>query len=225
MIRNDSRIIIDDEGVRLIDHAGAERWRFPWAQVKEIVAWKDDVFAYDILCLGFRVGNLPEYFACDEEQHGWGDLLDAVEQRFGVKKTEWRPKVVFPAFASNWTVLWEANPSEREGTLSYFREGPGSQIRPAIAGGSGPVEWFTIPGRLLFIVTSIGCGAGLYGVFFWAVDNLPRGSYPVVLWIAPIALAGVLFFLISAFILERMGVLIYRTRARTVAGRRIDGEE
>jgi len=74
----------------------------------------------------------------------------------------------------------------------------------------GPIQWLTVPGRLLLIGTIIACGGLLYGYFAHTLPLLPRGSYPVYMWVVPVLLVGLFFFLVTAFLLERIGVRIYR---------------
>jgi hypothetical protein len=74
----------------------------------------------------------------------------------------------------------------------------------------GHADWFTIPGRLLLICTLIACIGLFYWYFMSTAESLPGGSYPILIWIVPVALAGVAFFVAAAFIFERVGVRIYR---------------
>ena len=79
----------------------------------------------------------------------------------------------------------------------------------SMARHSGPAEWFTVPGRLLFIFTIIGC-SGLFYWYFWATwESLPSGRYPILMLVFPIVLAGFVFFVTAAFFLEKCGVGIY----------------
>ena len=75
---------------------------------------------------------------------------------------------------------------------------------------AGPVEWLTVPGRLLLICTIVGCAGVLYWYFAITLPNLPGGRYPLVVWVVPVLLGAFFFFLIAAFLLERLGVQIYR---------------
>jgi hypothetical protein len=74
----------------------------------------------------------------------------------------------------------------------------------------GPITWFTVAGRLLLIVTMILTGGLMYWYVFATVPELPAGSYPVVMWAFPLLITGFLFFWLTAFVLERLGIRIYR---------------
>jgi hypothetical protein len=76
----------------------------------------------------------------------------------------------------------------------------------------GPADWLTVPGRLLLIFTLVAGAGAFYFYFMGSYDVLPPGSYPVLLWLLPVALAGVAFFWVAALVLERLGVPIYRNR-------------
>ncbi len=77
---------------------------------------------------------------------------------------------------------------------------------------AGPIEWLTVPGRLLLIGTIIAWAAGLYWYVAITLPNLPSGRYPVIFWVVPVLLAAFFFFLAAAFVLERLGVKIYRNK-------------
>lgn len=49
-----------------------------------------------------------------------------------------------------------------------------------------------------------------YWYFMSTAESLPGGSYPILMWIVPLALGGFAFFVAAAFIFERVGVRIYR---------------
>ena len=106
-VRPQLRIVVDDAGASVVD-ADTQRqlWRIEWAAVKEIVGWKDDVFSYDIMCLGFRTTDADQYYVCDEEYQGWEELTAKVDQVFSLQGSSWWSRVAFPPHARNWTVVW-----------------------------------------------------------------------------------------------------------------------
>ena len=75
---------------------------------------------------------------------------------------------------------------------------------------SGPIEWYTVAGRLLVMVTVVGSAAAFYVFFMGTFPSFPAGKYPVAIWLVPIAIAGFLFFKFIAFALQKIGVEIYR---------------
>ena len=79
-------------------------------------------------------------------------------------------------------------------------------------GPRGPARWLTVPGRLLLIATFVGFGGGFGWFLLWAMENLPPGRYPLFALVVPLLVLAVLFFLAAAFVLERVGVAVYRRR-------------
>ncbi|WP_367871957.1 hypothetical protein [Luteolibacter sp. Populi] len=80
--------------------------RVDWAEVGEIVASKEDLFSVDEICVGFRYADSDDYQCVDESDAGYKELLAALELNFPGIKTDWFSDVAFPAFETNWTVLW-----------------------------------------------------------------------------------------------------------------------
>ena len=101
------RIEWDEEEIWRLDvEVKGEVWRIRWADVRQVAAWKEDVFAYDIIFLGFRVGEDEEYLVCNEQDGGWKEVQGKLRRRFGIEWEKWWSGVAFPAFAMNWTELW-----------------------------------------------------------------------------------------------------------------------
>lgn len=76
----------------------------------------------------------------------------------------------------------------------------------------------TLPGRLLLILTVVGVAFGLAGFFLWVVDDLPTGSYPVLMFVLPVLLGGAAFFAIGALVLRLVGVRVFRADGATHDG-------
>ena len=103
-----SRITFDETCVALAPPGDAPAaWEVAWSRVEEVAAWKDDVFAYDIICVGLRTAVDPQYVWCDEEADGWVELIDELDRRFGIG-IAWLSRIAQPPFAENRTVLWRS---------------------------------------------------------------------------------------------------------------------
>ena len=74
----------------------------------------------------------------------------------------------------------------------------------------GPADWFTPAGILLLAATIVGFVALFYFFFMATIKELPTGRYYVLMWVVPVAIVALVFFLIAAGILEKCGVVIYR---------------
>jgi len=100
-------LAVNDDGVRFYDPQEVMGWQFQWTEIVRISAWKDDVFTYDILCMGFLVAGSERYLHCDEECNGCDDLHPQLLRLYNINLHDWWNTVVFPAFAENFTVIWE----------------------------------------------------------------------------------------------------------------------
>jgi len=84
-----------------------------WSDVKEIFAFKRDIFSYDLICVGFRVSDDGTYWEIDEQMHGYEEVLAALDKAFPEVATRWWQKVAFPAFETNFLTLW-GDPKQQE---------------------------------------------------------------------------------------------------------------
>ena len=75
-----------------------------------------------------------------------------------------------------------------------------------------PVDKLTIPGRLLLIADIIVFALGFYLTYFFVAENFPSGSYPIAFLCLPIFIVCFFFFLIGAWILERLGIKVYAAK-------------
>lgn len=100
-----AQLVFDELGLR-VEAQGANATALRWDDVKEIFAFKDDVFAYDIICLGFRLDDAGTYLKIDEECEGYKELLDFLPAVFPYIRTDWFAEVAFPAFATCLISLW-----------------------------------------------------------------------------------------------------------------------
>ena len=80
--------------------------RIEWADVREVVAFKEDLYGYDEICVGFRTGDADNYPRVTEEFVHYKELLQELPRRFRGIRTDWFSDVAFPAFVPNWTTLW-----------------------------------------------------------------------------------------------------------------------
>lgn len=79
---------------------------FAWSEVREIVAYKEDLFGCDSICIGFRLSTADDYARVFEEAEGYKEMLAELELRFPEIRKDWFHEVAFPAFVPNWTTIW-----------------------------------------------------------------------------------------------------------------------
>ncbi|MEM7677894.1 MAG: hypothetical protein AAF449_18000 [Myxococcota bacterium] len=77
-----------------------------WSDVDEIRTYKVDCFAYDDICLGFRVGDY--WYEVSEEDGIFRSVVETIEQRFLGIPSNWYREVMLPAFETNDRLLWLA---------------------------------------------------------------------------------------------------------------------
>jgi hypothetical protein len=76
------------------------------SSVKEIFAFKRDLFAYDVICIGFRIDDTGSYYEVGEDFGGYEAFLEALREKFPEICDDWFREVAFPAFKPNVRCLW-----------------------------------------------------------------------------------------------------------------------
>lgn len=108
-IKSPYRVALLEDGfqvTRLTDDAKGNDFRLRWADVKEVFAHKDDVFAYDIICIGFRIDEKGNFYDVDEEMWGYEELREFLPKQFPGIREDWFRDVAFPPFEPCVTHLW-----------------------------------------------------------------------------------------------------------------------
>src|SRR5262249_16275525 len=83
-----------------------------------------------------------------------------------------------------------------------FRVGPkrGGEMAGHVA------DYFTVPGRVLVLLTLLLAVGGTWGYVAWAWDDLPTGGYPLWLFALPVLVGSGLLFALGAAALRWFGV-------------------
>jgi len=101
-------IRFDDAAVSVMRCGTNElQWVLRWNEIIEIAVWKRDLFAVDLICMGFRWDDTEAFKETDEQIHGWTELMREIKRRFGVSEQSWWRDVAFPAFADQFRVIWK----------------------------------------------------------------------------------------------------------------------
>lgn len=111
-VENPEVIRLDDDGFEVVKR-GKQEFRVAWSAVSGIAAFKRDLFTIDEICLGFRDSTANEYWAVGEEAENYDALVHEVERRYPCAP-DWSIRVMFPAFATCWTVVWGDAPEPAE---------------------------------------------------------------------------------------------------------------
>jgi len=104
----------DDNSLRIENKDGFSTL-LEWKNVVEVFAYKDDLFTYDIICIGFRTNEAGEYVKVDEESEGYEGLISFLPAQFSGIRTDWFSEVAFPAIESCVISLWDADKNKNFG--------------------------------------------------------------------------------------------------------------
>lgn len=100
-----NKITLAEDGVSFAN--GSEiLFSLMWHEVREIVAYKEDCFGVDSICIGFRIEDSEKYPRVFEEAEGYKEMLSELERRFPDIRKDWFNEAAFPAFVPNWTTIW-----------------------------------------------------------------------------------------------------------------------
>lgn len=99
-----------------ITEDGMPEVRGDWASVREVFAYKLDLFSVDEICIGLRYDSTGMHWWIGESYAGYKDFLEELPHRFPGIRTDWFAEVAHPAFVENRTTLWGEtwSPSSRE---------------------------------------------------------------------------------------------------------------
>jgi hypothetical protein len=104
-----AQILLDDVGVRTTSvnsQDNTESMRMQWNEIDKVVAYKRDLFAFDLICLALADKNRSIELA--EDMEGWDEFLDALSAHLPdmPATSAWRNKVAPPPFATNQMILF-----------------------------------------------------------------------------------------------------------------------
>ena len=108
------RIVTREAGFSIFDD-DTESFSISWSDIEEIVAFKEDFWAYDEMCLGIRSNRSENYVKITESFIGYKNFLETLEDHFAEIRKNWFIEVAFPAFAFNRTTLWKRSIQENTG--------------------------------------------------------------------------------------------------------------
>jgi hypothetical protein len=97
-------IVVDADGFAIIDHGRHRRAR--WADIVEVVAFKQDLVTTDRLCIEFRCSGGGNALIVHEDMPGFALLDQTLPVALPSLQPAWRGAVLLPAFAANSTVIF-----------------------------------------------------------------------------------------------------------------------
>ena len=105
--RKSQRLEIQGGGFSILEN-DKESINIRWEEIVEIVAFKRDLLTVDLVCFNFRAIRKGEniWILIHEEMKGFDVLTNELQRRLSEFDSDWRDKVIKPAFASSCTTLY-----------------------------------------------------------------------------------------------------------------------
>lgn len=100
----------DAEVVRVFA-AEIEVERFRWADLAGVYAFKQDCWGIDRIWVAFDATGLTEPSLVHEAMDGYAALIAEMQRRCTGFRPDWWTAVALPAFAENFTIIWQAPPT------------------------------------------------------------------------------------------------------------------
>lgn len=76
-----------------------------WSEIDQINAYKKDLYAYDLVVMEIVCGE--KALSINEESPGWFQFILKLKEVFETIPNDWEINITQPAFAENYTVLYE----------------------------------------------------------------------------------------------------------------------
>jgi hypothetical protein len=103
-------IRLNDDGVALISSGprGKEKFRMKWEDIKKVLAYKKDGFAFDQIRILLGNDEEPQYIEVTEHMDGFEALVNELPIRFpGCPQfKEWYEDVALPPFETKWMQIY-----------------------------------------------------------------------------------------------------------------------
>ncbi len=101
--RHVGRLVLEPDGFWVAASSG--RHALKWDMIRQVTAFKRDLMAVDLLCLA--IATSEHIVEIHEQMVGYPDVEAQLCSRLGIGQ-EWKLGVLFPAFATNATLLFDA---------------------------------------------------------------------------------------------------------------------
>ena len=108
--RNRLRLVVSHDGVALFDE-DREQWQFRWESVTRIETYKRDFGVVDMIYIAFTVESGRRKCSPCDQTHGFDLLCRRLSEQFPSIAEDWWFRVAFPAFETNFSVLYEKLPT------------------------------------------------------------------------------------------------------------------
>lgn len=93
-----------EEGFHIYNYTSNQTFYFE--NIETILAFKFDLLVVDEICLEFILNDKSRKVV-SEEQNGWVELMTAIGLKFKLLDENWYINVMYPAFKTNLTLLFD----------------------------------------------------------------------------------------------------------------------
>lgn len=93
-----------------------------WSEVKTMLGYKRDLFAYDSICLDVFCDN-DKVFTINEETKGWFQFVVRSKDRFPEIDKTWEITITDPAFETKLTLIYDRDKRNLEEVLRELQTG------------------------------------------------------------------------------------------------------
>ena len=106
----DHEIKFTETGFTIVATSGIAVCGCDWASVRNLTAFKEDLFATDLVCLAFELSD-GSVINANEEMDGWSELCDALPVHLpgAPAWNQWFMNITVPAFEPCVTPLYHAD--------------------------------------------------------------------------------------------------------------------
>jgi hypothetical protein len=117
----------DDEGIFTYREGGFdvklkdETISAQWDDIETIFAYKIDLMTYDMLAMEIKLKN-DFSFRITEEAEGWYQFIKKIKEVFPSVKQDFEMDLMFPAFATNLMVVYDAEGRPIDKLVEPYRE-------------------------------------------------------------------------------------------------------
>jgi len=90
-----------------------------WSELNTIVAYKEDLYTYDVVGLEIFTTN-GQSFRINEDTPGWYQFIERLGTTFTSIDKDWQTKVSIPAFETNLTLLYDKKNRDLEEVINKY---------------------------------------------------------------------------------------------------------
>jgi hypothetical protein len=93
--------------------------KIEWSSIKALYGYKVDLFTVDEICLDIFY-EIEKQIRITEETKGWYIFLEKLQIQFPQIKKHWEIEIAFPAFETNFTLLYEFENKTLEESIKFY---------------------------------------------------------------------------------------------------------